>query len=345
MPPAPIPKNDANRLDALARYQILDTQAEEVFDRIAKLAKQSFEVPIALISLVDADRQWFKSRQGLDLRETARDRAFCGYTILQRDVLVVEDASMDDRFVDNPLVTSEPNIRFYAGAPLMTPEGYALGSLCVIDTKPRKFLDVDANLLRNLANLAMNEIEFRVADGKNEDLERVTNRDLLSDTYNQSTFQKLYFAECARAHRYSAPLSLAVINLFQPDSLNEAIGAGSADGFVGSFRDICKAVTRSNDIVARMSATEFAILMPKTNCDSAEIVVSRILKRTILGGREIDGHPYSVSAGLAQLLPNQRPGELYAEATRNLGVARTSGPNKCIASRLPFHTHNLARAR
>ena len=131
------PDNERLRLDALRRMAILDTSAEERFDRITRIARNMFDVPISLVSLVDEDRQWFKSCCGLSVPETPRDISFCGHAILGDDLFVVEDATRDLRFADNPLVSGDPHIRFYAGSPLQIGEGYKLGTLCIIDRKPR----------------------------------------------------------------------------------------------------------------------------------------------------------------------------------------------------------------
>ena len=152
---------ERERLAALERLEILDSAPEPLFDSFTQLAAKMFDTPIALISLVDQDRQWFKARVGLDVDHTARDISFCQHAILLDDVLVVRDAAQDARFFDNPLVTGPPHIRFYAGAPLITPDGYRLGTLCIIDTKARGFTADDASLLRSLAQSVMQAFLLR----------------------------------------------------------------------------------------------------------------------------------------------------------------------------------------
>lgn len=157
---------ELDRREALDSYQILDTPHEPAFDRIVRLAALLLDVPIALISLIDAERQWFKSRYGLDATETPRALAFCDHAIHGRDVMVVPDAEQDARFCDNPLVTGDPHIRFYAGAPLVTPDGFALGTICAIDRAPRQLSSRDAAILAALAEQVMHELEVRAALGE-----------------------------------------------------------------------------------------------------------------------------------------------------------------------------------
>lgn len=158
---APLPANEVSRLNALRQYRILDTMPEQSFDDITSLAAYITGAPIALISLVDEERQWFKSCVGLPVVETPREQAFCAYTIDKGEIMEVEDTTKDSRFADNPLVLGNPHIRFYAGAPLVTPTGHALGSLCVIDRQPRKLTAEQRTSLNSLARLVMKNFELR----------------------------------------------------------------------------------------------------------------------------------------------------------------------------------------
>ena len=156
----PIPGNEPQRLAALQRHQILDTLPENEFDDITLLASQICHTPIALISLVDSDRQWFKSKIGLSVSETSRDIAFCAHAIMQQELFIVPDASKDKRFTKNPLVTAEPKIRFYAGAPLLSSDNHALGTLCVLDKVPRELTSGQKEALRILSRSVMARLEM-----------------------------------------------------------------------------------------------------------------------------------------------------------------------------------------
>ena len=159
--PAPHPPNEAERVAALRGYEILDTQPEAAFDDLTFLASFICQTPVALISLVDSDRQWFKSKVGVTATETPRDIAFCSWAILERDIFVVPDTSRDDRFIDNPLVLSDPKIRFYAGAPLTTTSGHAIGTLCVVDRVPRELSSDQMQSLRALSRQVQAQIDLR----------------------------------------------------------------------------------------------------------------------------------------------------------------------------------------
>src|SRR5512136_1302182 len=158
---APIPENEAQRLAALREYHILETAAEQTYDDLAALAAYLCDVPIAMISLVDESRQWFKSRVGVNRQETPRDVAFCAHAILQSEPLIVRDALKDARFSDSALVTRTPHIRFYAGFPLASPEGFALGTICAIDRKPRRLSPEQKTAMQALSRQVMALLELR----------------------------------------------------------------------------------------------------------------------------------------------------------------------------------------
>src|SRR3974390_567569 len=158
---APCKNKEARRLKVLWQYEVLDTVPEELFDDLTELAARICEAPIALISLVDEKRQWFKSKVGTDVKETSRDVSFCAHAIKQAELFVVPDATQDKRFANNPLVISDPKIRFYAGAPLITPDGYALGTLCVIDKVPRNLRPDQKQALLILARHVVSQLELR----------------------------------------------------------------------------------------------------------------------------------------------------------------------------------------
>lgn len=153
MQAAPIPDNEVERLQALHNLLLLDTPPEERFDRVVRFAAEELDVPIALLSFVDRQRQWFKSRLGLDIDETARNISFCAHAINQSELFIVGDASKDERFFDNPLVSGFPYIRFYAGAPVRAPSGERVGTLCVIDTKPRELGEIEQAVMAALSQL------------------------------------------------------------------------------------------------------------------------------------------------------------------------------------------------
>jgi GAF domain-containing protein len=155
---APLPKDEDRRIRSLKKINILDSNTEERFDRITRIAAAAFDVPIALVTLIDKDRQWFKSHFGINMLETPRDQAFCAYTILENKVMIVRDTLIDPRFAYNPLVTGEPRIRFYAGYPLSLPDGTSPGTLCLIDIRPRDLDKTKRDLLCDLGRLVELEL-------------------------------------------------------------------------------------------------------------------------------------------------------------------------------------------
>ena len=152
-------------MQALRSYNVLDTPPEAIYDDIAHVTSGVCDTPVALITLIDGTRNWFKARVGVDIDESPRDTSFCGHAILGNDIFEVTDALIDDRFADNPLVESVPKIRFYAGAPLITPDGYKLGTICAIDVRPRRLTEAQRDTLSALSRLVMRQLDRRRAGG------------------------------------------------------------------------------------------------------------------------------------------------------------------------------------
>jgi len=261
-----IPEIEQARLNTLRSLNILDTQPEERFDRLTRLAKRMFDVPIALVSLVDESRQWFKSSQGLNASETSRDISFCGHTILDDDVFCISNALEDERFADNPLVLDDPGIRFYAGCPISAPNGHKLGTLCIIDQKPRIFNKDDAVILAELT--AMLEQEIAAI--------QLATMDELTNISNRRGFEMLAGQTLSLISRQKAPASLILLDLDKFKVINDTFGHAEGDRALKIFADILKETFRESDILARIGGDEFAIFLPNTTKLLAEEIIERL---------------------------------------------------------------------
>lgn len=247
----PIPENEAQRLRSLRALNLLDTAPEERFDRLTRLARRIFDTPIALMSLVDAERQWFKSRPGLDFPETPREHSFCAHAILNEGVFIVPDAMLDDRFRENPLVLRFPEIRFYAGCPVRAPDGAALGTLCVIDHEPRQIGEEDADTLRDLAELVEHEIKSLTL-ATVDDLTGLTNRRGFGAIASHT------LAVCLRANR---PAALLVFDLDDFKVVNDTLGHRVGDEVLQNFAEHLLSTFRDSDVIARLGGDEFCVLL------------------------------------------------------------------------------------
>lgn len=251
MPAAALPRDEKARLGELRKYAVLDTPPEAAFDDAVRLASAICETPIALVSLIDESRQWFKARVGLEAQETPRDMAFCAHAILQPEtLLVVPDARLDPRFSDNPLVTGDPHVQFYAGAPLLTASGHALGTLCMIDQKPREMSEADRLALSILART----LSFI---------------DPLTQVANRRALDTRLVEEIACASRHDAPLALVMLDIDHFKQYNDEFGHVLGDDVFCCFAELLRMDIRQTDLVVRFGGEEFVVLLPETTEEGA----------------------------------------------------------------------------
>lgn len=272
------PADEAPRLAALHGLDILDTSPEERFDRLTRLARGLFDVPVALVGLIDAHRQWFKSRQGLEACETSRDSSFCGHSILGDEVFLVPDASRDERFADNPLVTGEPRIRFYAGCPLRLPCGSKVGTLCLIDRVPRSLDEHELVLLRDLAHMAEQELAAV----------QIATTDEGTQLSNRRGFGVLARQALALCRRLERPASLLYLDLDAFKAINDRFGHAEGDRALKAFALRLRGAVRSSDVVGRLGGDEFAVFATDATAEGVVRTVERLR-------REL--HEYSRAAG------------------------------------------------
>lgn len=248
------PADEQNRLDSLHALHLLDSSPEERFDRLTRLARRLFDVPIALISLVDAERQWFISTSGIDIKQTPRDISFCGHTILSEGCMAVPDTTKDERFHDNPLVTGEQHIRFYAGCPLIMTDGTKLGTLCLFDRQPRNFDGDDLALLGDLARMAAQEVTA---------MQRAT-IDELTQLSNRRGFEALSQHALNLSRRLDKPASLLCFNLDHFKAINDKHGRHEGDSALKVFGNLLLEHFRESDVVGRLGDDDYAVLLTNT---------------------------------------------------------------------------------
>ena len=247
----PVPLDETVRLLSLHSLRILDSAPEERFDRVTRMAQRVFDVGICLVSLVDSDRQWFKSKQGLDACQTSREISFCGHAILEDRVFVVEDTHTDERFSDNPLVTGNPSIRFYAGYPVHTPDGHRIGTLCLIDKKPRSFSSTEERTLKDFAALVDDELASA----------EKMNVDELTKIANRRGFLQVARHLLPLCVRNKMDVELLFFDLDGFKVLNDKFGHKAGDEALQMFAELLLKGFRESDVVARLGGDEFAVLI------------------------------------------------------------------------------------
>lgn len=316
--------DEEGRLAALERYAILDTPPEAPFEKITSLVQNVLQVPICAVSLLDRDRQWFKSIRGLDPRETARPISFCTHTIKANDALVIQDALQDPRFATNPLVVGEPRIRSYAGVPLHTPDGYNVGALCAIDTVPREYSAAQIGILASFAALVVDELELR----------RIAERDHLTQALTRRGFVEQMKKEIARFHRHGRDSVFVMMDIDHFKSVNDRFGHPAGDEVLKAVSAACVGILRDNDALGRLGGEEFGIVLTETGTagglQAVEKLRGTIEQLTIDVG---DGIRVTSSFGIAGLSPAvTTPEDWIREADQALFAAKHRGRNQSVVA-------------
>jgi len=259
-----VPENEKKRIENLKALKILDTESEERFDRITRLAKRLLNVPIALVSLIDENRQWFKSCQGLNVKETSRKISFCGHAILEEDLFIIPDATKDERFFDNPLVIDEPKIRFYAGYPLKySYDNSKLGTLCVIDVVARNLNDEEKQALVDLGAMVEQELSSN----------KTATTDELTKISNRRGFLELAELSFRLHSKLDSEATLVLLDLNRFKYINDNFGHAEGDTALKVFTEIMMSSFRKSDILARLGGDEFVILLNNTGVSDAQFAI------------------------------------------------------------------------
>lgn len=315
-------EDENGRLAALRRYSVLDTPPEEPFDKLTQLVRDVLGVPMAAVSLVDAERQWFKSIAGLPVCETPREISFCSHAIKKREPMVIPDATLDLRFRNNPVVTGDPWIRSYLGVPLETPDGYNLGALCAIDVKPRAFDASQVGIMKSFAALVLNELELR----------QIAMSDLLTGALTRRGWIDMAEKELARARRYGTDASIIMFDVDHFKSVNDTHGHPAGDGVLRTLAQRCLAELRDSDVLGRLGGEEFAVLLPSTNATEAAVLAERLRKRFADEPVDVDGVALRVTAsfGVVGLTQDIESIDAWlAGADARLYNAKADGRNRC----------------
>jgi diguanylate cyclase (GGDEF)-like protein len=321
--------DEAGRLAALERYEVLDTAKEPGFDRITSLVSTVLQVPMSTVSLIDADRQWFKSCVGVKSSETARDISFCTHTIMERDVLYIPDSLEDPRFAKNPFVLGDPYIRSYLGVPLTSPDGYNVGSLCAMDTVPREYSVAQIEILKNFGALVVDELELR----------RIAQTDFLTGAITRRGFTNEMEKTLARFRRKGQPGALLLMDIDHFKKVNDTYGHATGDLVLKTVAHGLAEQLRVSDALGRLGGEEFGVLLQDVEDGQIHETAERL--RAWLEALEIEHEPklrVTASFGVAALTPQigaveQSAGQWMALADEALYEAKRSGRNRCCSAR------------
>jgi diguanylate cyclase (GGDEF)-like protein len=314
--------DEIDRLCALNRYNLTRGDASHRFEPIVGRVRAAFDAPVAMVSLIDADRQRFLASSGFDATDTPRSMAFCHYTIQSRSVLSVPDATRDPRFRHNPLVLGSPFIRSYHGAPLESPEGHNLGALCLIDVKPRSLTAGETELLRGFASLVVAEIELR----------QINRVDHLSGVMSRDALIEAIRTEMLRCRRTFTVSSLALLDLDDAAILNATGGLAAGDCAILRTAEAAKRLLRAYDLIGRIEGDRFALLMPGAETQGAVAAMDRLCK--VIESVRIDHRPdlrITASIGTSAYREDlDAPEDWLAASDAMLRNAKAAGKNRCV---------------
>ncbi len=317
---------EEGRLAALDRYDILDTPKEPAFDRIATLIRLVFGVETSIVSMIDGHRQWYKAAQGTPNTEVPIHETFCRYTMLGPDPMVVPDASRDDRFKDNPHVTAPGGVRFYASMPIRTAEGFNLGTICAIDSKPRAFSDHELTIFKELARVVMSELELR----------RLATTDGLTGIETRRAFKEDAAKFVALARRHRSQLSAIAFDIDRFKAVNDTYGHAAGDKVLKDVTRAVRALLRTSDLFGRLGGEEFAVLLPDADA-TATLEVAEKLRHAIRALKFPGSHPpiaVTASFGVAAIDPGADDIEsLLVKADEALYEAKAIGRDKSVVWR------------
>ena len=319
----PIPANETQRLNAVRAYEVLDTEPELEFDALTRIASHAFASPVALVALMDSDRLWFKSKLGLDIPQLDRKIAFCAHAIMQpNEPLVVADLLADERFADNPLVVDGPRIRFYAGAPILDPGQHALGTVAVIDTRPRTFTAAQRSTLMDLSALAMTALHAR---RRARELERLAMTDHLTGVANRAKCELVLANELRQAALSKRPFSVLLMDLDGFKEVNDTFGHAAGDEVLREVARRLSAVVRYGDTLSRLGGDEFVLIIREGGDEPAAAIAARI-RNSLHAPIELPNGSLvnvTISVGVASCTDGASSAdELLAQADRRLYHAK-----------------------
>ncbi|MCH8500708.1 MAG: sensor domain-containing diguanylate cyclase [Aliidiomarina sp.] len=335
--------SDEKRLEALYRYNILDTDFDPCFDDLAELGAYICEMPIAVINFVDKDRQWFKSEIGLGVRETALDVSVCKHAILQPGLFVVPDMTKDERFANYDLVTGEPHLRFYAGALLESSDGFPLGTFCVLDYQPRELTAQQQKALKTLARQVMNQLELMKINAEQretlKDLERShklleieASTDELTQLANRRAITHALQHELSLMQSMRRPSSALLLDLDFFKAVNDQHGHLVGDEVLKEFAAFCNHEFRSSDLIGRWGGEEFVFILPGSDIAVAQKVVTRFQEKLKTKSFTKARIQLSFSAGLIELNTSTSPKSTFKKLDDLLYQAKTEGRDQIICA-------------